>query len=202
MTSVDLSQTNATIIAALIGSVVATLTIVMRDVILEQRKEKRRFRRELIEKRLTDIYFPLWVASSAGKSTILSDEASRTQVAAHFHLLSPEMQNSVNKILRMGKVTESGGVTSTSEEGKQYLDTLPELFAILERDIRELQQEFNGRSRRRGWWCRLRGWVISKRAGNRDEVLRAADLASSSGSGPGRKQPSSRRPSSSRHRSL
>jgi hypothetical protein len=151
-----LTQTTVALITAVISSAVAILVVVFRDVILDHRKETRRLRRELIDKKLTEIYSPLWVATASGVSpNFLDDETIRTRIEANFHLLSPEMQAIIHKILAVNP-NNLGWVPVYFERGddatvtiiKEADSLLLDLIDILREDMKELQQEYSLISRR------------------------------------------------------
>jgi hypothetical protein len=144
-TATVLSQVDATLIAASIGASVSLALWILRDVLLEGRKERRRRRRELVERKLTEIYSPLWVAFGGRDGSlpnILNHREIRTQIGAHFHLLSPELQDILGRVLLLGRF-QDGTLSYTVTDGERLIEANPPFVAALEADLKRLQEEFN-----------------------------------------------------------
>lgn len=134
----------AAVIGALIASLSALLLYVLRDILLEGRRDRRRRKRELVGAKLREIYSPLWVTlggEDGALPNILGDKQMRVRVAANFHLLSPELQRLFEKILLIGTLSDNG-LTFYPSDGKMLLDLQPVFVKALKCDLQKLQGDF------------------------------------------------------------
>lgn len=93
-----------TAVASLVGAVSALLIVLVKDVILDGLRERRRERRQLLDRRLTQLYAPLWVATHGGGqmvTEIIVDREINTKLASNFHLLSPRLQALVTELFSL-----------------------------------------------------------------------------------------------------
>jgi hypothetical protein len=134
----------ASLLAAIVGAVSALVVVLVKDVIIEGRKERRERRRILIEKKLTEIYSPLWIAFGGDDGqlgNIIGDKDVRDQISARFHLLGPELQDMLSRSLLLGRF-ERGEHRLTVSEMERLLQMTPAFKQALQKDLGELQKEF------------------------------------------------------------
>lgn len=134
----------AAVIGALIASLTALLLYVLRDILLEGRREHRRRKRELVEAKLREIYSPLWVklgGENGALPNILGDKQMRIRIGANFHLLSPELKSLFGKLLLEGKVGDNG-LTYNVSEGRILIELQPVFVKALKCDLQRLQADF------------------------------------------------------------
>ena len=132
------------VIGAFIASLTALLMYLLRDIILEGKRQRRRRKRELVEARLREIYSPLWVSlggADGALTNILGNPEVRTRVGANFHLLSPAMRALFEKLLLLGKMTDDGLRYNTTD-GEKLIQLQPEFVRTLGNDLEGLQKEF------------------------------------------------------------
>ncbi|HEX5482888.1 MAG TPA: hypothetical protein VFZ08_09720 [Terriglobia bacterium] len=132
------------VIGAFIAAITALLLYVLRDIVLEGRRQTRRRKQELVEARLREIYSPLWVrlgGEDGALTNILGDSEIRTRIGANFHLLSPEMKSLFEKLLLLGQLTGQG-LSYNSTDGNKLISLQPEFVKTLRNDLQKLQKEF------------------------------------------------------------
>jgi hypothetical protein len=125
----ELTAAQASLIAAIVGSVSALVVVLIKDLILERQKEARERRRALIERKLSEIYSPLWVSfgSDDGQlGSIVADRNMRDQISARFHLLSPELHDILSRSLLVGHF-ENGKYLVTTSQMERLLQMSPAL---------------------------------------------------------------------------
>jgi hypothetical protein len=142
----ELTAAQASLIAAIVGAVSALVVVVVRDLIIERHKEYRERKRALVEKKLTEIYSPLWIAFGGDDGqlgNVLGDKKMRDQISARFHLLSPELQDLLSRSLLVGRF-EKGEFSVTTSQMDRLLQTSPAFKQALKKDLERLQKEFEG----------------------------------------------------------
>jgi hypothetical protein len=133
------------VIAAIIGAVSALLVTLIKDVILDQIRGARESRKALIDRKLTELYSPLWVALGGGANTlthILSDDLAYSKLTANFHLLSEPLKTKVEEFMKLGRGPDVRSPQMTSEEIRRSLDLHKEIIPILESEMRELRSQY------------------------------------------------------------
>ncbi len=144
-TQTGITPAEASLIAAFVGAFAALLVVIVRDVLIEGRKERHRRKRELVGRKLTEIYSPLWVAFG-GKDgqlgNILIDKEFRTRIGAHFHLLSPELQDILGRSLLIGR-RKGDRLEMNTHDMQRVLELTPAFVRILQADLEQLQREFS-----------------------------------------------------------
>jgi hypothetical protein len=142
--SPDLNAAQASLIAAIVGAASALVVVIVKDLIIERHKDARDRRRALIEKKLTEIYSPLWIAFGGDEGqlgNIVGDKNIRDQIGARFHLLSREVQDILSRSLLVGHF-EKGEYLVTTSQMERLLQMTPAFKEALRKDLDTLQQEF------------------------------------------------------------
>lgn len=140
----DLTAAQASLVAAIVGAVSALVVVLVKDLIIERHKENRERRRALIEKKLTEIYSPLWIGFGGDDGqlgNIVSNKNLRDQVGARFYLLSPELQDILSRSLLVGHF-EKGEYLVTTSQMDRLLKMTPAFKEALRKDLDKLQKEF------------------------------------------------------------
>lgn len=140
----DLTAAQASLLAAIVGAVSALVVVLVKDLIIERHKENRERRRALIEKKLTEIYSPLWIAFGGDDGqlgNIIGNKNVLDQISARFHLLSPELQDILSRSLLLGRFEKDEYLLTTSQM-KRLLQMSPAFKEALRKDLEELQREF------------------------------------------------------------
>lgn len=130
--------------ASLVGAIAALLAMYLREVVIENRRDRRRRKRALVEQKLSHAYGPLWIAfggDSGQLGNVLGDKESRTRIGASFHLFSAAARRILGQSLLLGKF-----VGDRYEARLNELEEIARLSAklkkILEKDMDELQHAF------------------------------------------------------------
>jgi len=140
----DLTAAQASLLAAIVGAVSALVVVLVKDLIIERHKENRERRRALIEKKLTEIYSPLWIAFGGDDGqlgNIIGNKNVLDQISARFHLLSPELQDILSRSLLLGRFEKDEYLLTTSQM-KRLLQMSLAFKEALRKDLEELQREF------------------------------------------------------------
>jgi hypothetical protein len=131
------------ILPGLIGAAAGVLTILVRDLLIERHKERRQERLQLLDRKLSELYAPTWVALGGGKFTLtnlLQNEEVYPKFARNFHLFSPELQRIASEYLgSVGKLDPRDGASHNLDKAA----ALSEEFGIqLEKEIFVLREEY------------------------------------------------------------
>ena len=141
---------NPTIIAAIIGAVVAVGVFVVRDLIVASHNKSRTARAKLVEEKLSKIYSPLMSlmgTKDLEKSHTLAElhynDQLRSAVSQNLHLLSPLLRDMITEALSMGRWRGANQGFTSTEQGRLIEMTEPfrsELF----KEFEALQKEHSG----------------------------------------------------------
>jgi hypothetical protein len=140
----DITPAQASLIAAFVGAFTALAVMLVRDLVLERAKERRRLRRELIDRKLTEIYSPLWVGLGGEDGYlghVLRDQELRRRLSAHFHLLSPELQDIVSRHLLVGRFKDNEFHVTTSDM-QHLIEASPAVKQLLKAEIDRLRRDY------------------------------------------------------------
>lgn len=99
------TEAGKVIIPALIGAITAIIIIVIKDIILYELREHKRRKNELLDRKLSQVYGPLYMITVTGQNTIssiLSDDKVFDKLISHLHLLSPKLQKLLNDYNALG----------------------------------------------------------------------------------------------------
>lgn len=99
------TETGIIVLPAAIGASIAILTILIKDIFLHEIRRRRMDKRALVDRKLTQLYGPLYMVCVTGKSTIssvLMDDAIYEKLISNLHLLSPELQKLLNEFGDLG----------------------------------------------------------------------------------------------------
>lgn len=128
------------VIPALIGAFVAIITFLIKDIFLQKRKE----RRDLIDRKLSELYGPLYTVCVMGQSTIatfLMDDKIYEKLISNLHLLSPQLQELLNKYNSLG----SGNFRNpqfTTTAGREALEISRLFTERLEHELEEMRKAY------------------------------------------------------------
>ena len=139
-----MTGSEATIFAAIISSSVAIFVVVARDLILEKVRDNKRRQREIIDRKLSHIYGPLWLAFGGEEGqfgNVLANKEILTVISNNFHLLSPELQDIFSRYILVGNWS-SGEFQVIQSERKKILEISPILKNLLKSEITQLQAIF------------------------------------------------------------
>jgi hypothetical protein len=139
-----LTAAQASLVAAIVGAVSALVVVLVKDLIIERHKDNRERRRALIEKKLTEIYSPLWIAFGGDDGqlgNIIGNKNVLDQISARFHLLSPELQDILSRSLLVGHFEKDVYLLTTSQM-ERLLQMSPAFKDALRKDLEKLQREF------------------------------------------------------------
>ena len=87
------------VVPAVIGALTAIITMVIKDIILYEIRERKKERKALVDRKLSQLYGPLYMVCVTGQSTIstfLMDDSIYEKLICNLHLLSPELQKLLN----------------------------------------------------------------------------------------------------------
>ena len=133
------------IIPALIGAGAAILVFIIKDVFLYELREKR----DLLDRRLSQLYAPIFVALKGGTGMLgnifLSDENIFDKFTANMHLLSPALYDIAQEYLQLGKDVRAE--TLPLNEQKRAIELSKKFNEIFLEEFKNLREEYQG-----GFW--------------------------------------------------
>jgi hypothetical protein len=92
--------------AAIIGAISALIVTLIKDVIIDEIRRSKESKKALIDRRLAELYSPLWVALGGGANTlvqILSDDLAYQKLTTNFHLLSKDLRELFQEFMKLGR---------------------------------------------------------------------------------------------------
>ncbi len=93
------TEAGKVIIPALIGAFTAIIVIFIKDIVLHELRESKKRKNELLDRKLSQVYGPLYMIAVTGQNTItsiLSDDKVFEKLISNLHLLSPNLQKLLN----------------------------------------------------------------------------------------------------------
>ena len=119
--------------AAIIGAVAALVVTFIKDVVIDEIRAHRQAKKALIDRRLAELYSPLWVVLGGGGNglgNILADDFAYSKLTSNFHLLSSELRRPIEEFMKLGTGDirhpkfSADELKRTSELQTQIVDTL------------------------------------------------------------------------------
>ena len=146
------------ILPAVIGAGSAILVFVIKDIVLYEIREKRALKRKLLDRRLTELYTPIFIALKGGEGMLgnifLEDERIFEKFTKNMHLLSPELYGIVQRYMKLGRDVRSE--TLTVSEQKIAIDLSKQFNETFLSEFERLREEYQaGYWRSRIVWRRL-----------------------------------------------
>jgi len=151
------SQTNLVVLPALIGAGSAVITFLIKDIILYEIREARQRRRELLDRKLSKLYGPIYIAMRAGEgmiSNILTEQRTFEAFTANFHLLHPDLQELASEFIRLirGDLRKPG--FTSDDEAKTAVALSKRFSTRLGEEMTFLRDQYLGRMWRLRRLCR------------------------------------------------
>lgn len=140
----SISDSGKIIVPALIGAVVAIITILIKDIILHEIRESRKEKKELIHTKLSKLYGPLYtvvVSATSTLSTYFSDDENYRLFVGHQHLLSEELQKLIDECLSTGKGNFRNPIC-TPDEMKKIINITEKFKIQLEKEMKILRKNY------------------------------------------------------------
>ena len=132
-----------TVLAALIGALSALAVVLVKDIILDSLRESRRSRQELLNRRLSQLYSPLWIGFGGEQgvlANVMMNEDARLRLAENYHLLSSELRSIVDEALLL--VRRKGDKWEANvTDMERLLELTPEFKRFLKRDFESLRSK-------------------------------------------------------------
>ena len=132
------------VVAAIIGAVSALIVTLVKDVIIDEIRRYKESKKALIDKRLTELYSPLWVVLGGGANAlrnILSDDFAYEKLTTNFHLLSKRLRQLIEEFMKLGK----GDIRHPQlgpNEMKRGMELQEEIVSVLGSEISELRGKY------------------------------------------------------------
>lgn len=141
----SISDSGKIIVPALIGAVVAIITIIIKDIILHQIRESRKDRKNLIHTKLSKLYGPLYTVVVSGSSTLttyFSDSENYKNFISHQHLLSKDLQHLVDECISIGR-GNFRDPQCTPDELRKILDITAKFKTQLIKEMESLRKKYS-----------------------------------------------------------
>lgn len=131
--------------AAIIGAVAALTVTLIKDVIVDGIRRSSASKKALLDRKLTELYSPLWVALGGGANALtqmLSDDFAYAKLTANFHLLSKPLKTRIEQFMKLGRGPDVRNPQMNPGEMKTSMDLQEEIVRILESEINELRGQY------------------------------------------------------------
>lgn len=132
------------IIPALIGAITAILVIFIKDILLHEIREHRKRKNDLLDRKLSELYGPLYMIAVTGQNTIttiLSDDKVFEKLISNLHLLSPNLQKLLNEYNALGK-GDYRNPQFVPQNGKKALEISEQFTKQLEKEMSILRKSY------------------------------------------------------------
>lgn len=131
--------------AAIIGAVSALIVTLIKDVIIDEIRRSKESKKALIDRRLAELYSPLWVALGGGANTlvqILSDDLAYQKLTTNFHLLSKELRELFQEFMKLGRGNDVRHPEFTYFDQGKMIELHKKIIPVLKSDIEGLRKEY------------------------------------------------------------
>lgn len=132
--------------AAIIGAVSALIVTVIKDVIIDGRRRSNESKKALVDRRLAELYSPLWVVLGGGANAlgnVLSDDFAYAKLTTNFHLLSKQLRKLIEEFMKLG-TGDTRHPKLGLDEMKRSIELQEEIVSVLGAEISELRREYYG----------------------------------------------------------
>lgn len=133
-----------TVLAAGIGAVSAVVTILVKDLFIDWQKEKRQHRLSIIDRRLSELYAPLWIVSGTSEDAlrrVFADDAAYKGLMKNYHLLSCELQGIISEFMKLGRGDPRYRTLNALEE-EQAIKLSRKFVLTLTKEMDELRSTY------------------------------------------------------------
>jgi hypothetical protein len=136
------TETAKIVVPAVIGALTAIITILIKDIILYEIRERKKERKALVDRKLTQLYGPIYFVCVTGESSItslLQDDSIYEKLIGNLHLLSPELQKLLNEYNSLGRGSYRDPQFSL-ENRKKALEISSQFSKRLEHEMNTLRR--------------------------------------------------------------
>ena len=132
--------------AAMIGAVAALVVTFIKDVVIDEIRAHRQAKKALIDRRLAELYSPLWVVLGGGGNAlgnILSDDFAYSKLTSNFHLLSSQLRQLVEEFMKLG----TGDIRHpqlSRDETQRTMELQTQIVDTLRSEISALRKKYYG----------------------------------------------------------
>ena len=139
------TEAGKVIIPAIIGAVTAIIAILIKDIVLHELRERKRRKNELLDRKLSEVYGPLYMITVTGQNTIssiLADDKVFEKLISNLHLLSPELQKLLNDYNALGK-GDYRNPQFVPAKAKEAIEISNQFATQLEKEMNLLRKSYN-----------------------------------------------------------
>lgn len=155
------TETMKVVLPALIGAGSAIIVFFVKDIILYELRERRVQKLNLLDRRLSQLYAPIFVALKGGEGMLgnifVDDDKIFEKFTENMHLLGPELYDLAQQYMTLGRTVRADIMNVT--EQRQAIDLSRRFNEVFLSEFERLREEYQG-----GFW-RLR--IIWKRLTNK-----------------------------------
>jgi hypothetical protein len=133
------------ILSAIIATATTLAVTFIKDVIVEGGRKRRQARMDLLDRKLKDLYVPMFVALGGGTyplSYILRDDRSYAKLSENYHLLSADLRRIIEASMRLSTGPNHRDPGLRTSDFDEYRRLNEEFDPILRREIDELRKEY------------------------------------------------------------
>jgi hypothetical protein len=131
--------------AAIIGAISALIVTLIKDVIIDEIRRSKESKKALIDRRLAELYSPLWVALGGGANTlvqILSDDLAYQKLTTNFHLLSKDLRELFQEFMKLGRGNDVRHPEFTVSDQRKMIALHEKIIPVLKSEIEGLRKEY------------------------------------------------------------
>jgi len=135
------------IIPAAIGAIGAILTLVIKDILLVEIRERREKRQQLLDRQLSQLYGPIHIAMHAGEgmiSNIFQDDDTFNKFVTNLHLLSPDLRSIAEEYIRLSEGGDVRRPNIKHSDMKKAIELSKQFCEILGKEITNLRDQYQG----------------------------------------------------------
>lgn len=133
------------IIAAGIGALVAVSIFIVKDIIIYWIRESKKKKKALIDRKLTNIYGPLYSVCVTGQNTIatfMADDNLFEKYTTNSHLLSDELINYLTEYHKLGRGDLRNLTFNAGGDNMKALDISVKFSKQLSKEFKELRKKY------------------------------------------------------------
>lgn len=133
------------ITSAIIATVTALSVTLLKDVVVEGFRRRRQAQLQLLDRKLKDLYSPLFVTLGGGEypiSYIFSNDYSYAKLTENYHLLSSDLRSIMEECLTLTTGPNPRDFQLRGSCQQKYFELSKEFARILKSEIDELREQY------------------------------------------------------------
>jgi hypothetical protein len=133
------------IVSAIIATVTTLAVTLVKDIFVEGARRRRQARKELLDRKLKDLYVPIYVALSGciyPLSYILRDERAYQKLSENFHLLSEDLRQIIEASMRLSTGPDPRNPHINNSDMGAYMKLNERFEPLIKGEIEQLRRDY------------------------------------------------------------